>query len=191
MDLRTTAVFIGTILLRHCSAWLYHLCKAETMQSHWGKELLFLSNAELSNKTPIPKGERKYEAVCLRFRGVTPWKMTGLTDSTLMLPGVPVGASKGPLGKSAGTCGDGWFWTMEGLSWSNLAFMLLTLNYLFGGHLRCPQFSCSLQGLSWMRSGGTVNSSGLETGRLISSFLKAPADLSFFSPGLRCVCWGR
>lgn len=33
-----------------------------------------------------------------------------------------------------------------------------------------------------MRSGGTVNSSGLETGRLISSFLKAPVDLSFFQP---------
>lgn len=85
------------------------------MQSHWGKELLFLSNAELSNKTPITKGEKKYEkkkkkgATCLRFRGVTPWKMTGLTDSTLMLPGVPVGTSKGSLGKSAGTCVDGWF----------------------------------------------------------------------------------
>lgn len=80
---------------------------------------------------------------------------------------------------------------MGGLSWSNLAFMLLTLNYLFGGNLSFPQFSCSLQGLSWMRSGGTVNSSGLETGKLISSFLKALVDLSFLGPGLRCVCWGR
>lgn len=79
------------------------------MQSHRGKDLLFLSNAELSNKIPIPKGEKKYGATCFHFRGMTPWKMTGLTDSTLMLPGVPVRASKGPLGKSAGTCVDRWF----------------------------------------------------------------------------------
>lgn len=39
------------------------------MQSHRGKDLLFLSNAELSNKIPIPKGEKKYGANMFSFQG--------------------------------------------------------------------------------------------------------------------------